>query len=266
MFENCNRCGVRNFNPLPPHGGRPKVLCRYCKYSDISIHSLRMEGDQTHRQGVPAGQSFQSTPSAWRETEITSARLHLVAHFNPLPPHGGRPNPQIVFSASVIFQSTPSAWRETIAFYFGTQTEKFQSTPSAWRETEVERDPYFELIISIHSLRMEGDVSDRADETGACRISIHSLRMEGDSKTAQESVFHFAYPCTILQKRMQKTTFCTRKNGFFRKKGEKFGAKPSASFCAPMIRTDTFPLNFSHRISGSSMSMVSFAPICSTFD
>ena len=119
--------------------------------------------------------------------------------------------------------------------------------------------------ISIHSLRMEGDLeawiaSEEED------ISIHSLRMEGDSKTAQESVFHFAYPCTILQKRMQKTTFCTRKNGFFRKKGEKFGAKPSASFCAPMIRTDTFPLNFSHRISGSSMSMVSFAPICSTFD
>ena len=143
-------------------------------------------------------------------------------------------------------------------------------------------------VISIHSLRMEGDFfhisilynsrnfnplpphggrlgSDSAIITPYF-ISIHSLRMEGDSKTAQESVFHFAYPCTILQKRMQKTTFCTRKNGFFRKKGEKFGAKPSASFCAPMIRTDTFPLNFSHRISGSSMSMVSFAPICSTFD
>ena len=122
-------------------------------------------------------------------------------------------------------------------------TQIFQSTPSAWRETY--------CISQI---------------TQIVKISIHSLRMEGDSKTAQESVFHFAYPCTILQKRMQKTTFCTRKNGFFRKKGEKFGAKPSASFCAPMIRTDTFPLNFSHRISGSSMSMVSFAPICSTFD
>ena len=120
--------------------------------------------------------------------------------------------------------------------------------------------------ISIHSLRMEGDRSFKNKFSNFCVISIHSLRMEGDSKTAQESVFHFAYPCTILQKRMQKTTFCTRKNGFFRKKGEKFGAKPSASFCAPMIRTDTFPLNFSHRISGSSMSMVSFAPICSTFD
>lgn len=121
------------------------------------------------------------------------------------------------------------------------------------------------VYISIHSLHTEGDVSFLLRFQSMC-ISIHSLRMEGDSKTAQESVFHFAYPCTILQKRMQKTTFCTRKNGFFRKKGEKFGAKPSASFCAPMIRTDTFPLNFSHRISGSSMSMVSFAPICSTFD
>ena len=141
-------------NPLPPHGGRPKVL-------------------------------FAESVSA--------------SNFNPLPPHGGRRRLRIL----------------------------------------VKHPPF---------------------------ISIHSLRMEGDSKTAQESVFHFAYPCTILQKRMQKTTFCTRKNGFFRKKGEKFGAKPSASFCAPMIRTDTFPLNFSHRISGSSMSMVSFAPICSTFD
>ena len=142
-------------------------------------------------------------------------------HFNPLPPHGGRPDREYMYFNCERFQSTPSAWRETLHFCFS------------------------------------------GIPTG---ISIHSLRMEGDSKTAQESVFHFAYPCTILQKRMQKTTFCTRKNGFFRKKGEKFGAKPSASFCAPMIRTDTFPLNFSHRISGSSMSMVSFAPICSTFD
>lgn len=116
---------------------------------------------------------------------------------------------------------------------------------------------------AIHPERFGIPVSYWLDIMEPGQVSLHA---EGDSKTAQESVFHFAYPCTILQKRMQKTTFCTRKNGFFRKKGEKFGAKPSASFCAPMIRTDTFPLNFSHRISGSSMSMVSFAPICSTFD
>ena len=165
----------------------------------ISIHSLRMEGDPCTYSFEPVTRSFQSTPSAWRETYANTAACTFRGYFNPLPPHGGR---------------------------------------------QCHIEPDWLLVY----------------------ISIHSLRMEGDSKTAQESVFHFAYPCTILQKRMQKTTFCTRKNGFFRKKGEKFGAKPSASFCAPMIRTDTFPLNFSHRISGSSMSMVSFAPICSTFD
>ena len=188
---------IVHFNPLPPHGGRQnEVFMRWAMR--ISIHSLRMEGDDSINEIVESIDKFQSTPSAWRET------LYL---------------------------------------FYERSVNSFQSTPSAWRETE--------LVGSLEYVR---------------KISIHSLRMEGDSKTAQESVFHFAYPCTILQKRMQKTTFCTRKNGFFRKKGEKFGAKPSASFCAPMIRTDTFPLNFSHRISGSSMSMVSFAPICSTFD
>ena len=121
---------------------------------------------------------------------------NFLYYFNPLPPYGGRP-----------FTS-----------YDNLHPITFQSTPSVWRETDGE-----------YTVKLEK------------MISIHSLRMEGDSKTAQESVFHFAYPCTILQKRMQKTTFCTRKNDFFRKKGEKFGAKPPASFCAPMIRTDIFP-------------------------
>lgn len=123
-------------------------------------------------------------------------------------------------SRSVLtFQSTFSIRRETLPVPDSTpQRCTFQSTLSIRRET---------ISLPVcHSCIV---------------ISIHSLRMEGDSKTAQESVFHFAYPCTILQKRMQKTTFCTRKNDFFRKKGEKFGAKPPASFCAPMIRTDIFP-------------------------
>ncbi len=197
IFERV-RTWERHFNPLPPHGGRPFYQTDDICYEWISIHSLRMEGDK-----------------------LRSHQLHYYK----------------------TFQSTPSAWRETCKTRLSGSTHRFQSTPSAWRET-----------------------SGKLSNSQIHKISIHSLRMEGDSKTAQESVFHFAYPCTILQKRMQKTTFCTRKNGFFRKKGEKFGAKPSASFCAPMIRTDTFPLNFSHRISGSSMSMVSFAPICSTFD
>ena len=116
------------------------------------------------------------------------------------------------------FQSTPSTRRETLSRNSFALISIFQSTPSTRRETA------FEALCTQRPY-----------------ISIHSLHTEGDRKAAQESVFHFAYPCTILQKRMQKTTFCTRKNDFFRKKGEKFGAKPPASFCAPMIRTDIFP-------------------------
>ena len=233
------------FNPLPPHGGRPidgfsETVCIF-----ISIHSLRMEGDSASSARNRSFSLFQSTPSAWRETSIVLFWIAVLWHFNPLPPHGGR---------HLYFHQSSRALSISIHSLRMEGDLSFLSFLSIF------------LYISIHSLRMEGDAQHADNRTHNTNISIHSLRMEGDSKTAQESVFHFAYPCTILQKRMQKTTFCTRKNGFFRKKGEKFGAKPSASFCAPMIRTDTFPLNFSHRISGSSMSMVSFAPICSTFD
>ena len=58
----------------------------------------------------------------------------------------------------VIFQSTPSAWRVTLAAFL-----------------------IFELVvISIHTLRMEGDQL-LADGDESLLISIHTLRMEGDS-------------------------------------------------------------------------------------
>ena len=39
----------------------------------------------------------------------------------------------------------------------GDAADKFQSTPSAWRETTKIDEAVLESIISIHSLRMEGD-------------------------------------------------------------------------------------------------------------
>ena len=137
-----------------------ETLDSYCcsSWYDISIHSLRMEGDK-----------------------IRSSKPTTKMHFNPLPPHGGRQRGDVFFAdmgnISIhslrmegdwglnrnvlrlsIFQSTPSAWRETrcnddqfrIIFHFNPLPPhggrhksgnvcgawlKFQSTPSAWRET-----------------------------------------------------------------------------------------------------------------------------------
>ena len=176
-----------NFNPLPPHGGRLSYVSDIPSCVTISIHSLRMEGDTSSGYAFPGKyisihslrmegdiynfdnvfcvELFQSTPSAWRETwcyrkvdkgrhgrviSIHSLRmegdrqrqrlylLHVISihslrmegdgvanvsvkvilHFNPLPPHGGRPLPLSSWSAWDTFQSTPSAWRETNSAVF----------------------------------------------------------------------------------------------------------------------------------------------------
>ena len=103
----------------------------------ISIHSLRMEGDGRSRRIGIATKSFQSTPSAWRETLLNSNRTMYLQ----------------------TFQSTPSAWRETRrSVRVATEHSTFQSTPSAWRETHNWKPLPLRDCISIHSLRMEGDV------------------------------------------------------------------------------------------------------------
>ena len=131
----------------------------FCFFSDISIHSLRMEGDSKENIVSSPFRKFQSTPSAWRETLLLPFFLFSRSHFNPLPPHGGRP------VLTSILRSNPA----------------FQSTPSAWRETEIVPTLRLSKYISIHSLRMEGDVSFLLRFQSMC-ISIHSLRMEGDYK------------------------------------------------------------------------------------
>ena len=124
-----------DFNPLPPHGGRRQGNFLRNDLESISIHSLRMEGDSVRTVQRTAGEyfnplpphggrhttrprndlwwTFQSTPSAWRETcrRISACPVHR--YFNPLPPHGGRLNSPWRLASHESFQSTPSAWRET---------------------------------------------------------------------------------------------------------------------------------------------------------
>ena len=79
-----------NFNPLPPHGGRPHGPKASTSTTHISIHSLRMEGDRVSSLGGATVSVFQSTPSAWRETQLSSCPPETFRYYNPLPPHGGR--------------------------------------------------------------------------------------------------------------------------------------------------------------------------------
>ena len=55
------------------------------------------------------------------------------------------------------FQSTPSVWRETCPCHLAAGTRQFQSTPSVWRETAAVFYRRRGALISIHSLRVEGD-------------------------------------------------------------------------------------------------------------
>ena len=81
---------AKNFNPLPPHGGRRGMQRKYSlqnHFNPLPPHGGR-HAEEAHNELV---KEFQSTPSAWRET----CSKHLTC---------------ITLS---LFQSTPSAWRET---------------------------------------------------------------------------------------------------------------------------------------------------------
>ena len=101
-----------HFNPLPPCGGRQKAEQHEYMLTGISIHSLRVEGDEGIILEGLLESIFQSTPSVWRETQ---KRLYVAK--------------------IAAFQSTPSVWRETTSHRTARRYAAFQSTPSVWRET-----------------------------------------------------------------------------------------------------------------------------------
>ena len=147
----------------------------------ISIHSLRMEGD--YAMGAALGRMLWISIHSLRmegDWNLDTGQAS-IDHFNPLPPHGGRRFAADVmysklsisihslrmegdiaqsfqFCRKIVFQSTPSAWRETVALVVVLPIVcAFQSTPSAWRETLSPAPIIRQFVISIHSLRMEGD-------------------------------------------------------------------------------------------------------------
>ena len=199
-----------DFNPLPPHGGR-----------------------HHYRGVIPISAQFQSTPSTRRETQggknmknknniISIHSLHTegdtaflgrwngAGHFNPLPPHGGRPGlyKTVRFQKSISIHSLHTegdflelmgGLTEEISIH-SLHTEGdtsadaaaiagrgFQSTPSTRRETptHLQSVPRRKKFQSTPSTRRETLRSYRT--CWKAGISIHSLHTEGDvDYTARE--------------------------------------------------------------------------------
>ena len=170
------------FNPLPPHGGRPAYESTEISARDISIHSLRMEGDlcfsmffagfyisihSLRMEGdritdSPEGVLIISIHSLRMEGDYTNAGTSTrQCDFNPLPPHGGRlGDPGGLELPRNHFNPLPPHGGRPLDSVEYRQAFIFQSTPSAWRETNGVMGLCGEAGISIHSLRMEGDDSN----------------------------------------------------------------------------------------------------------
>ena len=145
------------FQSTPSAWRETNPVAGFLQGFEISIHSLRMEGDIPRWELDTISRKFQSTPSAWRETlffmffllenniSIHSLRMEgdLLAHsyiprrqkFQSTPSAWRETTYLTTSSPSSLFQSTPSAWRETTDWMQGLPSILFQSTPSAWRET-----------------------------------------------------------------------------------------------------------------------------------
>ena len=173
-------CHEVDFNPRPPCGGRLEGSAEVAPQGAISIHALRVEGDAWPRGSaassanfnprppcggrpspLPMGfpqDAFQSTPSVWRATRNRRERRSSVLHFNPRPPCGGR-RPRSAERAA--------------------RPSHFNPRPPCGGRLGMYRFAHILVAISIHALRVEGDVHCFA-VCLAEKISIHALRVEGD--------------------------------------------------------------------------------------
>ena len=104
---------ARDFNPLPPCGGRP-----------------------FGSSGLPFLSHFNPLPPCGGRLFCTHC-TEAGGYFNPLPPCGGRPTIEQAFYAPPHFNPLPPCGGRQLAKVCRIQQSSFQSTPSVWRETEI---------------------------------------------------------------------------------------------------------------------------------
>ena len=128
---------MADFYPRPPRGGRLIYCKRLNPDTCISIHALREEGDLRGVLSAPSALHFYPRPPRGGRLHFLRQTSGAVSDFYPRPPRGGRPRLQRSVLAGARFLSTPSARRAT-------------------RGGNLDR---LCVVISIHALREEGDMT-----------------------------------------------------------------------------------------------------------
>ena len=144
----------------------PKVKC----YNLRSTRALRVEGDRITATVQTLSSYFYPRPPGGGRPE-SARHTDTQPYFYPRPPSGGRPRRRTWLSAHCPFLSTPSGWRATSQTRSkASMMSLFLSTPSGWRATRAARRARKQVYISIHALRVEGDLSAEAAEKAAVQF------------------------------------------------------------------------------------------------
>ena len=125
------------FYPRPLGGRRHQGISQ--KSNRVSDFYPRPPGGGRRAQqpqSIRAFSRFLSTPSGWRATRYRDFRPRHGYNFYPRPPGRGRPLAIELFTHGSLFLSTPSGWRATLGFTTAMHL----------------------YGISIHALRVEGDI------------------------------------------------------------------------------------------------------------
>ena len=174
----------RHFNPLPPHGGRrPEDKFDFVvgsHFNPLPPHGGRQGFPEIH---LPLPAYFNPLPPHGGRRPEDKFDFVVGSHFNPLPPHGGRQGfPEIHLPLPAYFNPLPPhGGRREHRLSDIEEALHFNPLPPHGGRREIPADWNCHEIISIHSLRMEGDLTQQQQNYVFANISIHSLRMEGDS-------------------------------------------------------------------------------------
>ena len=170
-----------NFYPRPPCGGR-RAKGGFHPRPTHFYPRPPCGGRQCALPTTFTSSAFLSTPSVWRAT----ARKQKQPKQPKISIHALRvEGDSMGFLRRVKrmkFLSTPSVWRATVLIRGNNHgLYGFLSTPSVWRATILLAGVPDGHLISIHALRVEGDLR-LGPEPGEPPISIHALRVEGDHR------------------------------------------------------------------------------------